>query len=257
MEGPEGLSVKYPGVIMGVKMPFYGWAVVVVATLATFCSGPGQSFVFSVFVDPILADTGLSRVYLSTLYAFGTGVSAVMVVVVARLVDRFGARLMLAGIALGLGVACFGMSAAAGPIALFFGFAAMRALGQGSLPVTANILTAQWFVKRRGRAMAVVVLGLAASNALLPPLTQSLIVAFDWRTAYVILGVAVWLLLIPASIIVVRNRPEAVGLYPGRFSRAGTGTRRRGGTRAGLVGGRKLPELLAAGRAPGGHSLSR
>ncbi|HZY65899.1 MAG TPA: MFS transporter [Rubrobacteraceae bacterium] len=185
-----------------------------VATLATFCSGPGQSFVFSVFVDPILADTGLSRVYLSTLYAFGTGVSAVMVVVVARLVDRFGARLMLAGIALALGIACFGMSAAAGPVVLFFGFAAMRALGQGSLPVTANILTAQWFVERRGRAMAVVVLGLAASNALLPPVTQSLIGAFDWRTAYMILGVMVWVLLIPASILVVRNRPEAVGLHP-------------------------------------------
>ncbi len=186
----------------------------VVATLATFCSGPGQSFVFSVFVDPILADTGLSRVYLSTLYAFGTGVSAIMVVVVARLVDRFGARLMLAGIALALGVACFGMSTAAGPVALFFGFAAMRALGQGSLPVTANILTAQWFVARRGRAMAVVVLGLAASNAVLPPLTQSFIGTFDWRTAYVVLGVMVWVLLIPASVLIVRNRPEAVGLYP-------------------------------------------
>ncbi len=184
------------------------------ATLATFASGPGQSFVFSVFVDPILADTGISRVYLSTLYAFGTGVSAAMVVLVARLVDRFGARLMLAGIALALGIASFGMSLAAGPLALFFGFAAMRALGQGSLPVTATMLTAQWFVRRRGRAMAVVVLGLAASNALLPPLTQSFIASFGWREAYVALGVMVWILLIPASILIVRNRPEAVGLHP-------------------------------------------
>ncbi len=187
---------------------------VAVATIATFSSGPGQSFVFSVFVDPILADTGISRVYLSTLYAFGTGVSAAMVVLVARLVDRFGARLMLAGIALGLGIAAFGMSLAAGPLALFFGFAAMRALGQGSLPVTATMLTAQWFVRRRGRAMAVVVLGLAASNALLPPLTQSFIAAFGWREAYVALGIMVWLLLIPASVLIVRNRPEEVGLHP-------------------------------------------
>ena len=82
--------------------PYYGWAVVLVATLATFCSGPGQSFVFSVFVDPILADTGISRVYLSTLYAFGTAVSAAVVVLVARLADRFGAQLMLAVIALAL-----------------------------------------------------------------------------------------------------------------------------------------------------------
>lgn len=187
------------------------------ATLATFCSGPGQSFVFSVFVDPILADTGISRVYLSTLYAFGTAVSAAMVVLAANLADRFGARLMLAVIALSLGVACFGMSAAAGPLALFLGFAALRALGQGSLPAT--MLTSQWFVRRRGRAIAVVVLGLAASNALLPPLTQSLIGSVGWREAYVALGVMVWILLIPAAILVVRNRPEEVGLYPDGASR--------------------------------------
>jgi MFS family permease len=187
---------------------------VLVAAVATFCSGPGQSFVFSVFVDPILADTGISRVGLSTLYAFGTAVSAGMVVLVARLADRFGARAMLAVIALALGVACFGMSAAAGPISLFLGFAALRALGQGSLPVTATVLTAQWFVKRRGRAVAVVVLGLAASNAVLPPVTQALISSVGWRGAYVALGVMVWVLLIPAAILVVRNRPEEVGLHP-------------------------------------------
>ncbi len=198
----------------GREGPFYGWAVVLVAAIATFCSGPGQSFVFSVFVDPILADTGISRVGLSTLYAFGTAVSAGMVVLVARLADRFGARVMLAVIALALGAACFGMSATAGPISLFLGFAALRALGQGSLPVTATVLTAQWFVKKRGRAVAVVVLGLAASNAVLPPATQALISSLGWRGAYVALGIMVWVLLIPAAILVVRNRPEEVGLHP-------------------------------------------
>ncbi|MDN5697013.1 MAG: hypothetical protein L0G70_03435, partial [Rubrobacter sp.] len=96
------------------RKPFYGWAVVAAATLATFCSGPGQSYVFSIFVNPIIEATGLSRVHVSTLYALGTVVSAVMVVVVARMVDRFGARLMLTAIALALGAACFGMSFAAG-----------------------------------------------------------------------------------------------------------------------------------------------
>ena len=76
------------------------------------------------------------------------------------------------------------------------------------------MLTAQWFVKRRGQAMAVVILGLAASNALLPPLTQSFIASFGWREAYMALGIMVWVLLIPASIVIVRNRPEAVGLHP-------------------------------------------
>ena len=200
--------------MMKSKRPFYGWAVVVAATLATFCSGPGQSFVFSVFVDPILADTGISRVYLSTLYAFGTGVSAAMVVLVARLVDRFGSRLMLGIVAAALGIACIGMSFATGPATLFFGFAALRALGQGSLPVTATVLTAQWFVRRRGRAMSIVVLGLAASNAVLPPVAQSLVGSIGWREAYIALGMMVWVLLIPAALLVVRDRPETVGLNP-------------------------------------------
>lgn len=40
--------------------PFYGWIVVIVASAATFASGPGQSYVFAIFVDPILQDTGPS-----------------------------------------------------------------------------------------------------------------------------------------------------------------------------------------------------
>jgi sugar phosphate permease len=196
------------------ERPFYGWAVVAVATLAAFLSGPGQSYVFSIFVDPIIEDTGIGRVELSTLYAMGTAISALMVVVVARLVDRFGARVMLAGIGVALGVACLGMSFAAGPLMLFVGFAALRALGQGSLPVTANMLAARWFVRRRGRAVAVVALGLAASNALLPPVAQALVGALGWRGAYIVLGGAVILLLVPAALFVVRDRPEAVGLQP-------------------------------------------
>ena len=137
-----------------------------------------------------------------------------MVFVVSQLVDRWGARLMLAIIALALGAACLGMSVATSPLAFFFGFAALRALGQGSLPITATLLTAQWFVRYRGRAMAFLGLGGALANAVLPPLVRLFIVQFGWRGAYIALGVLVWVLLIPATIWFVRDRPEAVGMHP-------------------------------------------
>jgi len=194
--------------------PFYGWIVIIVAAAATFSSGPGQSYVFAIFVDPILQDTGLTRTTLSTVYAVGTVVSATMVLIVSRLVDRFGPRRMLATIALALGAACFGMAVAAGPVALFLGFAALRALGQGSLPITATLLTAQWFARYRGRAMAIVSLGFALSNAILPPVVRALIDQVDWRRAYMGLGVMVWVLLIPGALWLVRDQPEALGLHP-------------------------------------------
>jgi sugar phosphate permease len=196
------------------KRPFYGWIVAGVAVLAAFSSGPGQSYVFSIFVDPILRDTGLSRTTLSAVYAVGTVVSALMVFVVSRLVDRWGSRRMMAAIAFALGCACFSMAIATGPVALFLGFAALRALGQGSLPITGTLLTAQWFVRYRGRAMAMVSLGFALSNAILPPLVRTLIDWLDWRRAYAGLGIMVWVLLIPTALWLVRDRPEDLGLHP-------------------------------------------
>ncbi len=156
----------------------------------------------------------MSRTYLSLLYACGTAVSAAMTFGIGRMVDRHGARVVLIVVALSFGIACIGMALITGPLGLLAGFAALRALGQGSLPVIATLLTAQWFVLYRGRAMALVMLGFAASNALLPPVTQALVTVWGWRETYLVLGGMVWLLIIPAAILVVRDRPESIGRYP-------------------------------------------
>lgn len=198
---------------IGRSLPFYGWLIVLAAALTTFSSGPGQSYTFSIVIDPILAETGLSRTLLSTLYAGGTAVSAAMTFVVGRLVDRLGARRMLAIVAVLFGLACVGLSRAQGVLGLFLGFAALRALGQGSLPVIATLLTAQWFVRYRGRAMALVTLGFALANATFPPLTQALVSSFGWRGAYLALAGLIVVALLPAALI-ARDRPEALGLFP-------------------------------------------
>jgi len=44
---------------------FYGWVIAVFATVGTLFSIPGQTAGVSVFTDPILEATGLSRVQLS------------------------------------------------------------------------------------------------------------------------------------------------------------------------------------------------
>lgn len=194
--------------------PFYGWAVVAVCTAVAFCTGPGQTQIVSVFIDPIIADLGVSRTLISALYLAGTGVSALTVLVVGRLTDRFGGRRMLVAVALAFGAACLGMALVQGPVTLALGFAALRALGQGSLSIIATLLVAQWFVRYRGRAMAIVWLGLSTAGAVLPPAALFLIERAGWRWAYAALGLMVWLFIIPAALAVVRNRPEDIGLRP-------------------------------------------
>jgi MFS family permease len=195
------------------RRPFYGWFVAAAGAIAVFCSAPGQSYGFAIFIDTILRDTGLTRSQLSALYALGTGVSALTSFVVGRMVDQWGARRMLALVGLGFGAACFVMAGAGGWLSVLLGFATLRALGQGSLSIISTLLVAQWFVQYRGRAMAFIQLGGAAANASFPPLALALILAVGWRDAYRMLGIALWCILIPLAYFVVRNRPEALGLH--------------------------------------------
>ena len=182
--------------------------------MVAFSSGPGQSFVFSIFIDSMIEDTGFSRSTISGLYTVSTGVSAAMVLVVSRLADRWGARSNLILVGVAFGAACFGMAFSAGLAAFYLSFAGLRALGQGSLTINATLLVNQWFVLRRGRAIALMGLGFPLSNAVLPPLSRLLIDTYGWREAYAVLGVVVMLLIIPAAVLLVRNRPEDMGLYP-------------------------------------------
>ncbi|RIK45258.1 MAG: hypothetical protein DCC58_06980 [Chloroflexi bacterium] len=214
-------------------MPFYGWFIVAVGAIVSFSSGPGQSFGFSPFIDAIIADTGLSRTTISALYAVGTTVSAMMVYIVSRMVDRHGVRRVLPLVALAMGLACMGMAGATGFITFFIAFAALRALGQGSMTINSTLMVAQWFVARRGRAMAIVGLGAAASSAIFPPVSRALMNELGWRGAYVVLGVAVWALVIPLVLIVVRERPEDVGLHPDGADHPPSGE--RGSARVGAL----------------------
>lgn len=199
---------------LGARGVFYGWIIVGIAMLSTFASGPGQSYLFSVFIDPIIADTGMSRTGISSIYAAGTFVSAGMVFYISRLADRRGPRFTLTIIALCFGLACFGMAFASGALLTALALASLRGLGQGALPINGTLLMAQWFVRRRGRAMAIAGLGGALSTATLPPLSRLLIDSVGWRSSYLIFGLAIWLVLVPVALLLVRNRPEDVGLHP-------------------------------------------
>jgi MFS family permease len=193
---------------------FYGWAILGVAGLGIFASGPGQSHTFSVFVGPIGEDLGLSGTAISLSYGLATLAAAFGLPYVGRRIDRYGARRMLLVVAVGLGFACLFFGAAANLLWLGVGFALLRVLGQGSLMLGCVNLVSQWFERRRGFAMSLMALGFSVSMAIHPPLSQWLIETVGWRQAWLWLGLATWLLLLPPLILVVHNQPESVGLRP-------------------------------------------
>ena len=80
---------------------FYGWAILAVAALIMFGTGPGQSHLIGLFFDPIQAELGLDRTEIAIAYGSATLVAALLLPQMGKLVDRHGPANMLAVIAFG------------------------------------------------------------------------------------------------------------------------------------------------------------
>ena len=87
-----------------------------------------------------------------------------------------------------------------------------------------TVLAAQWFIRRRGRAMSVMFVGFPLGIAISVPISQLLIDSFGWRTAWAVLGLTGGFVVLAITRLILRNRPEDMGLQPdgGPVDDAGT-----------------------------------
>jgi len=193
---------------------FYGWVMVAIASLGIFASGPGQSHTFSVFIDPISNDLGISKATIATAYGVATLGAAFLLPQTGRLVDHFGARKALIAISILLGFSCMFFGAAANFLWLAIAFAALRFFGQGSMMLCSANFVSQWFSKKRGFAMGLMALGFGISMAVHPPLGQYLIDTMGWRNAWYTLGLITWITMLPVLLLLAIDKPEDVGLRP-------------------------------------------
>ncbi|MDC3412021.1 MFS transporter [Aquibacillus sp. 3ASR75-11] len=193
---------------------YYGWVIVFIAALGAFFSGPGQTYSNSIFVDEYINDFGWSRSEVSGLYSIATLIAGFTMIVVGRFIDRFGQRTMMVVVGVSLAAATFFNSVVSSMWMFVVGIFFIRLLGQGSMMLIPNTLVAQWFIKKRGRAVSFVSLGSFASAAAFPVINTWLIQTWDWQFAWRFWGVMLLVLFVPIALFGVRNRPEDIGLVP-------------------------------------------
>lgn len=185
-----------------------------IAAATVFMSAPGQSFSVAAFVDPMLEELRIGRTQYSLAYMTATLIGGALLPYVGRLVDRFGARAVLPIVATGLMLACGWMAWLRNLAGLYLGFTLIRSLGQGSLTLISNWIVGEWFQTRRGLAAGICAVGGTASVLIIPQINDIFIHSFGWRNTWLILGGIVGAtLIIPVSVL-LRDRPEVVGLFP-------------------------------------------
>ncbi len=190
-----------------------GWAdarVTAAGAVAYALTAPGQTAAVSVFVDPIVVELGVSRSVVSTAYLVGTLVGAAALPLVGRAMDRFGARPMLLVVGAVFGAVLVGLSAVSGVVGLTAGFVGIRFAGQGALTLIATTLVAYHVQRRLGTAIGVVTAVGSAAISLVPIGLEALIAGSDFRTAWLVQGLVVWIVIAPLALWGVPPRRAGV-----------------------------------------------
>jgi MFS transporter, OFA family, oxalate/formate antiporter len=183
-----------------------------IATVATMATSPGQTFLVSQFYTSFQTEMRLdSTVGLAAAYMYGTLGAGLLMPLVGALSDRFGTRVMMGIAAAGLAFSCVLIGYAQNLLQLGFAFFCLRVFGQGALSLVSSHTIAMWFEKRLGIAESIRHTGMSIANVVLPPLAIAAIALFGWKAAYGLLGLAVYLAVIPPVLLLFRNKPEDIG----------------------------------------------
>lgn len=193
---------------------FPGWTMLGISAAGQYMSAPGQSYSVAAIKDPMREGLSITETDYSLAYGCATLVSAALLPLFGRLVDRFGARVMLPLIATALGAACYQMSNTGSLSDLYINFCFVRSLGQGALSLVSVWLIGEWFERRRGMATAIAGLGGGLSVMTIPVFNNYMIENHGWETAWIALATGVWVALVLPGIILIRDRPEDLGLQP-------------------------------------------
>jgi MFS family permease len=183
------------------------WFIVVGAALGLVVgNGPIMQFTFGVFLQPVAAEFGVGRGTISSALLVGLVATGLCTPVVGRLMDRFGIRPVALPLVFGFAasLAALGLfSRSAAAFVLIFGIMGVFAAGQTPLPYARVI--AGTFDRRRGLALGIAMAGVGVGTALLPQVARALIAAVGWRGAYIGLGVALLVIVVPVLLFLIRE----------------------------------------------------
>jgi len=193
---------------------FYGWYIVAACFLLCMLFAGAGFYSFSIFIRPLEAQFGWSRGAIAMTMSIYLVVSGLAGLPIGKFIGRFGPKAVMTVCALGSG-ACFLMVSLTFSLWYFYlvyGVLAVMVCGIGVIPVSS--LMTNWFSRLRGTATGITMVGVSTGGLVLAPLVGMITARFGWNMAFVVIGLAVWIIALPTVRLVIREHPREMGLLP-------------------------------------------
>lgn len=194
---------------------FHGWRVLGAGLLLAALSGPGQSYLLSLYIDHLVEDLAVSRLDISSIYGGATILAALALPWVGGLADRLSSRAFARGVLVLMALAVAGLASAHALWAVALAFFALRLLGQGAISLGITTTVVRWFLRYRGRALALTSAGYACGEAIFPAVAVALMAGLGWRGSLFAVSAVYLLVFAPLLGRVMRERKAAEPLDGG------------------------------------------
>lgn len=191
---------------------FYGWIIVGASFVGTFFAF-GIAYSFGPFFPAIEAAFDASRSDVALVSAIAGGLLFSLGAVSGPLADRLGPAVVAAT---GMALVAAGLIAAAQAATLwqvYIAYGLGVGVGAGCIYVPVISALQRWFVRRRGLASGLAVMGVGAGTLVTPPVANWLVQEHGWRDAMTWLGIGVGVIGLLAMLL-LRHSPERYGLNP-------------------------------------------
>ena len=194
---------------------FHGYWIVLVGFFCVFIFSGCGSYAFSLFIKPLQAEFGWGRGDIMVAFAILFLVMGAASPFTGRLVDRYGARnvIALGAVLVGGG---FVMLSQVGTLWHYYVGYAVIGIGEAAIgPIPATAVVSNWFKKYRGTAIGIMSSGVGVGGFVVAPLVGGFIIPdFGWRAAYLAIAVLTCVILLPLALFVIKTKPADMGLYP-------------------------------------------
>lgn len=192
---------------------FYGWVILGAGFTANALNSGFWSLGMGAFFLPVAETFGASKTALAGAFSLARLETAVLGPFQGFLVDRLGSRKMMFGGVMLMGAGFLLLGSAPNLVWFYIIFVGLIAVGQ-SVGLGASVYTAvvNWFVRRRTKALALVLSGMAFGGLIVPGIAWS-IEEFGWERTSFIAGLIILGIGLPLASL-MRSRPEEHGYHP-------------------------------------------